>query len=336
MSCYGANPSLVFGYRRGTLTSARPNGPEVKENEAMSARANKRLALLAGAIVAVLALALNGCASNTESSGPSSSTTQIEPTKVDEIANLLPDKVKQSGRLVVGTDPTYAPNEFKDPQGKIIGFDVDLLNAVAAVLGVEPEYRESGFDNIIPSIQGGSFDMGMSSFTDNKKREEQVDFVDYFQAGSLWAQRPGSPIDPNNACGLKVAVQTATVQDTDELPAKNEACLSAGKPAINVLKYAGQDAATNALMLGQVDAMTADYPVTVYAIKQSNGKLEAAGELFKTAPYGWAVPKGSPLAQALLKALEHLQQTGDYKTILANWNVADGAIDKPVINGAVN
>lgn len=291
---------------------------------------------MAGAIVASAALALGGCASNTESSGPGSSTTEVKPTKVDEIANLLPDKVKQSQTLIVGTDATYAPNEFKDSQGKIIGFDVDLLNAVAAVLGVKPEYRESGFDNIIPSIQGGSFDMGMSSFTDNKKREEQVDFVDYFQAGSLWAQRPGSPIDPNNACGLKVAVQTATVQDTDELPAKNEACVQAGKPAINVLKFAGQDAATNAVTVGQADAMTADYPVTVYAIKQSGGKLEAAGELFKTAPYGWAVPKGSPLAQALLKALEHVMQTGDYKTILANWNVQDGAIDKPVINGAVN
>ncbi|MFZ0832014.1 MAG: ABC transporter substrate-binding protein [Mycobacterium sp.] len=302
----------------------------------MSACARSKLALMAGAIVASAALALTGCASNTESSGPGGSTTEVKPDKVDEIANLLPDKVKQSETLIVGTDASYAPNEYKDSQGKIVGFDVDLLNAVAAVLGVTPEYRESGFDNIIPSIQGGSFDMGMSSFTDNKKREEQVDFVDYFQAGSLWAQRPGSPIDPNNACGLKVAVQTATVQDTDELPAKNEACLQAGKPAINVLKFGGQDAATNAVMVGQADAMTADYPVTVYAIKQSGGKLEAAGELFKTAPYGWAVPKGSPLAQALLKALEHVIQTGDYKTILANWDVQDGGIGKPVINGAVN
>jgi polar amino acid transport system substrate-binding protein len=291
--------------------------------------------LMAGAIVVSAALALTGCASNKESSGPGTSTTAVKPAKVDEIANLLPDKIKQTGKLIVGTDPTYKPNEYKDPSGKIIGFDVDLLNAVAAVLGVTPDYRESGFDNIIPSIQGGSFDMGMSSFTDNKKREEQVDFVDYFEAGSMWAQRPGSPIDPNNACGLKVAVQTATVQDTDELPAKSDACAKAGKPAINVLKFPGQDAATNAVMVGQADAMTADYPVTAYAIKSSGGKLEAAGEQFETAPYGWAVPKGSPLAQALLKALEHIMKAGDYKTVLNNWSVEKGAIEKPAINGAV-
>jgi polar amino acid transport system substrate-binding protein len=292
--------------------------------------------MMAGAIVVSVALAMTGCASNTEGSGPSGSTTAVKPTKVDQIANLLPDKVKQSGKLIVGTDPTYKPNEYKDPNGTIIGFDVDLLNAVAGVLGVTSEYRESGFDNIIPSIQGGSFDVGMSSFTDNKKREGQVDFVDYFQAGSLWAQRPGPAIDPNNACGLKVAVQSDTTQDTEELPAKNEACLKVGKPAINVLKFPGQDAATEAVRVGQADAMTADYPVTVYAVKDSKGKLEAAGELFKTAPYGWAVPKGAPLGQALLQALEHVMQSGDYQTILKNWDVQNGAIDKPAINGAVN
>ncbi len=291
---------------------------------------------MAGAIVASAALVLTACTSNTESSSPGGSSTAVKPAKVDAIANLLPDKFKQTGKLIVGTDPTYAPNEFKDSDGSIVGFDVDLLNAVAAVMGVTPEYRPSGFDNIIPSIQGGAYDMGMSTFTDNKKREEQVDFVTYFQAGSLWAQRPGSPIDPNNACGVKVAVQTGTVQDTDELPAKTDACVKAGKPPINVFKFPGQDAATNAVISGQTDAMTADYPVTVYAVQQSGGKLEAAGELFKTAPYGWAVPKGSPLGPVLLKALEHLMDTGEYLTILKNWNVQNGAIEKPMINGAVN
>jgi polar amino acid transport system substrate-binding protein len=289
---------------------------------------------MAGAIVLWSVVALAGCGSN-QSSGPPC-VPAVKPAKVDEIANLLPDKVKQSGKLVVGVDATYQPNEFKDKDGNVIGFDVDLLNAVAAPLGVTLDCRVSAFDKIIPSIQGGAYDMGMSSFTDNKEREQQVDFVDYFEAGTLWAQRPGPPIDPNNACGKKVAVQTATVQDTDELPAKNQACAKAGKPAITVVKFDGQDAVTNAVMLGQVDAMSADYPVTAYAIKNSGGKLEAAGEQFKSAPYGWPVAKGSQLGQALLKALEHIVQTGEYKQVLANWGVGSGAIDKPAINAAVN
>ena len=106
-----------------------------------------------------------------------------------------------------------------------------------------------------------------------------------------------------------------------------------GIPNVTVTLY---DAATNAVVLGQVDAMSADSPVTAYAIKQSNGKLEPAGELFDAAPYGWPVKKGSPLAQSLQKALEHLISTGDYKTIASNWGVEKGMIEKPVINGATS
>ena len=102
---------------------------------------------------------------------------------------------------------SYAPNEFKDPNGKIVGFDVDLMNAIAGTLGLTPEYREeTDFAKIIPAIQGGTYNVGMSSFTDSREREQQVDFVTYFSAGILWAQRAGDPIDPNNACGKKVAV----------------------------------------------------------------------------------------------------------------------------------
>ena len=67
------------------------------------------------------------------------------------------------------------------------------------------------------------------------------------------------------------------------------------------------------MVLGQVDAMSADSPVTAYAIKETNGKLEAAGEVFESAPYGWPVQKGSPLAQSLQKALEHLIEIGQVR-----------------------
>jgi polar amino acid transport system substrate-binding protein len=238
--------------------------------------------------------------------------------------------------LIVGVNVPYTPNEFKDPSGKIIGFDVDLMNAIASTLGLTPEYREADFAKIIPAIQGGTFNVGMSSFTDTKEREASVDFVTYFSAGSLWAKPKGSDIGPDNACGKKVAVQATTTQEVDELPARSKACTDAGKPAIEILKFDGQDQATNAVVLGQADAMSADSPVTLYAIKQSNGKLEQAGETFDSAPYGWPVKKGSPLAASLQKALEHLIETGDYKTIASNWGVEAGMIDKPVINGATS
>lgn len=283
------------------------------------------------------AIALSGCASGGDSGGSGGGeSTEANSAKVDEIANTVPEEIKSSGKLVVGVNIPYAPNEFKDASGKIVGFDVDLMNAIAGTLGLTPEYREADFAKIIPSVQGGTFNVGMSSFTDTKEREQSVDFVTYFSAGTQWAQRPDNPIDPNDACGKRVAVQATTFQETDELPAKSKACTDAGKPAIAITPFDGQDAATNAVVLGQADAMSADSPVTAYAIKQSNGKLEAAGEIFDAAPYGWPVAKGSPLAQSLQQALEHLIEDGKYEEIAKNWGVEAGMIDKPVINGAIS
>ncbi len=293
---------------------------------------------IAVVVAASGALALSGCTKNTESTSPASSSSAAPAAKVESIANTVPEAIKSSGKLIVGVNIPYAPNEYKDPStGKVVGFDVDLMNAIAQTLGLTVDYREeSDFSKIIPAIQAGTYNVGMSSFTDSKQREQQVDFVTYFSAGSLWAQRAGGQIDPTNACGKKVAVESTTVQDTEELPAKTKACTDAGKPPIDVVKFDNQDQAANAVVVGQADAMSADSPGTLWAIKQAGGKLVQAGEVFDSAPYGWPVKKGSPLAQSLLQALQHLIDNGTYKQIASSWGVQAGMIDKPVINGATS
>ncbi len=293
---------------------------------------------IAVVVAASGALALSGCTKNTESASPASSSSAAPASKVESIANTVPEAIKSSGKLIVGVNIPYAPNEYKDPNtGKVVGFDVDLMNAIAQTLGLTVDYREeSDFSKIIPAIQAGTYNVGMSSFTDSKQREQQVDFVTYFSAGSLWAQRAGGQIDPNNACGKKVAVESTTVQDTEELPAKSKTCTDAGKPPIDVVKFDNQDQAANAVVVGQADAMSADSPVTLWAIKQTGGKLVQAGEVFNSSPYGWPVKKGSPLAQSLLQALQHLIDNGTYKQIATSWGVQAGMIDKPVVNGATS
>ncbi|MFC7448976.1 ABC transporter substrate-binding protein [Rhodococcus daqingensis] len=261
-------------------------------------------------------------------------TEEVHVDRVDEIAAALPPEVASSGRLIVGTNVPYAPNEFKDEDGNIVGFDVDLLNAVGKVLGLTVDYKQADFDKIIPAVQAGTYNIGMSSFTDTKEREEAVDFVTYYRAGIQWAQRAGEPVDPNNACGLRVGVQTTTTEDIDEVPAKSEACVAAGRPPIKKLKFDSQDDAANALILGRVDALSADSPVTAYAIKRSGGRLEAAGEVFDSAPYGWPLAKGSPLAPALQRAMQHLIDGGQYQQIADSWGVGSGTITQSQVNGA--
>lgn len=283
------------------------------------------------AVAAAAALLLTGCVNNAGPAAPSASSGSS--VAVDEAAvKLLPDNIKSAGKLIVGTDAAYPPNEFKDASGQPIGWEMELTEAIGAKLGLKIEYQIASFDNIIPSITGGKADMGMSSFTDNAERQKQVDFVNYFTAGILWAQATGGNIDPDNACGLKVAVQSTTYEHTDELPAKSKACVDAGKPAIDILAFDSQDAAANAVALGQADAMSADSPVTLYAIDQTKGKLEAAGDTFDSAPYGIPVKKDSPLAKALQAALQSLVDDGTYGGILSAWGVESGGIDKITIN----
>jgi polar amino acid transport system substrate-binding protein len=290
-------------------------------------------------VVAVLAAALAaaGCANNEETEGggqpAASATGAADPNAVqkdDALAAQVPDAVKSDGKLVIGTDPTYEPNEFKDSSGKIVGFEVDLGNAIAKKLGLTAEFQQSKFEAILPAL-GTRYEIGISSFTDNPEREKVVDFVTYFNAGTQWASKDPQ-FDPDNACGKKVAVQTGTVQDTDDLTARQKKC--AGNP-IQIQRYDDQAEATNAVVLGKADAVLADSPVMAGAVKKVGGGMALVGQVYDAAPYGIAIPKNAGTTKdAILGAVKALIADGTYKAALDKWGVGGGAITDPVINGA--
>ncbi|MET3859787.1 polar amino acid transport system substrate-binding protein [Dietzia sp. 2505] len=291
----------------------------------LTSRRGLRAAL---ALTATAALALTGCTTNTE--GPEDSGEPRQEVSLeadDEIAALVPAEIREKGVLVIGTNPPYAPNEFKNEQGEIVGFDIDVMTAAAQLMGLRAEFRESDFEKIIPAIEGGTMDMGASSFTVNDERLQTVDFVTYFEAGIQWASAAGTDVDPDDACGLSVAVQRTTVSDQEDVPARSEACVAAGNPAIEKVQFDSQDEASTAVALGKVDAMSADSPISAYAVKQSEGKMQLAGDVFDSAPYGWPVRKGSELAAALEAAADKLIETGDFEKIAQNWGLEDGLID---------
>lgn len=308
------------------------------------ARVSKKVAAIAGATVLVAALgavgvwqlrdAGSGRDANLADSASNSGPVQAPAGAVDSIAKTVPSEIRESGRLVIGVNVPYAPNEFKNSSGEIVGFDVDLMKAVTRTMGLVPDFRETGFEGILPSVQDGNFNIGMSSITDTPEREEQVDFVTYLQAGTLWARRAGTSADPGSPCGLRVGVAYGTIQQTEEIPAKSDACVAAGLPPVEEVVRTHQDEVTAALIAGEIDAMTADSPVTGFAIKLSGGALEPAGEVFDAALYGWPVAKGSGLAESLRLGLEHVMESGEYRTIATMWGVEKGMITQPLINGA--
>ncbi|MDN4616035.1 ABC transporter substrate-binding protein [Leifsonia sp. F6_8S_P_1B] len=254
--------------------------------------------------------------------------------KDDAAAKLLPESVQKAGKLVVGVDPTYAPNEFKDKAGQPIGWEIDLIDAVAAKLGVKTDYRTAKFDNIVPSILGEKYDLGLGGYYDTKKRQETLDMVDFFQAGNQFASPKDAPItDELDVCGLKVAAQNGGSAPLVYLPELDKKCTAAGKKTITVLGYDTQDDATAAVSLGRADAMVADSPVIGYAAKLSKGKL-VTSPIYDSTLSGTPIKKDrGQFADAVLQALQGLQKDGTYTDILTYWGVENGAIDTMQING---
>ena len=149
----------------------------------MVRRLSPALALTAGA--AIVGLALSACGSSSLSTPGASSKPTVAQTKEVSLADKLPAKIKAAGKIVVGVDATYAPNELLDADGKTVkGWDVDLFNAVAQKFGVTVEWQPANFDSIIIGVDSGKFDIGVSSFTINDKRKTQANMVSYYSAGS--------------------------------------------------------------------------------------------------------------------------------------------------------
>lgn len=277
--------------------------------------------------------ALAGCVTNEELGNPEG-WQAIRPAAVPELQALLPVDIARRGTLIAGANTPYAPNEFKNSQGDIIGYEVDLIKALGSLLGLNVTVRQMDFNLILPAISAGTLDVGSSAFTDTPERQKNYDFVDFFNTGIAWATQldnKGS-IDPDNACGLTVAVQKGTYSETDEVQNKSEACIAQGKQPINKLVYATADAAATATILKRADAYASDSPVISYAIARSNNSLVQVGETFDTAPFGFAVSHGSSLGPALGAALVHLKNTGDYQRILRMWGLEKGSIDTVTFN----
>ncbi|HEY8455744.1 MAG TPA: ABC transporter substrate-binding protein [Actinopolymorphaceae bacterium] len=303
----------------------------------MTTQLIRRILGTCGGLV-VLAAFLTACGDNADSTGQK---TPKPTTSADaDLAALVPEEIASDGKIQVGTDPTYAPNEFLDTDGKtVIGMDVELFDAIAGKLGLEVEWVPSKFGDIIPGVQSGKYEVGVSSFTINPERMEQALMIAYFNSPIQWVTQKGNPqnVDPDNACGKVVSVQADTIEVPD-LQERSKKCEAAGKPPITINQYPGQDTVTTDVVTGKADAMTADLPIASYAVQQNGVKLELLGEPYGNAPYGFVVnTEQRQFAEAIQKAVQAIMDDGTYADILAKWGNDKGAIspDEVQINPTV-
>lgn len=288
----------------------------------------------AGTVAALLAVSGCSAAANTAGSGSGSGS---GAGAVASVAKLVPQAYVAKGTLTVAEDASYAPNEFFATDGKtVVGMDADLARALGTVMGLKVTIVNASFDSILPGLASGHYDLGVSSFTDTKDREQIVDFVTYFSAGTSFFEKSagGPPVTGlGSLCGLKVAVEKGTTQAVDA-QTQSDRCAAQGHQAVAVAVFPDQSSANLALVSGRADVAMADSPLADYQVKQSHGTLKLVGPTYGTAPYGIAMSKTGHLAPALLAAVKALMADGSYTRILDRWGVSHGAITDPVINSA--
>lgn len=246
---------------------------------------------------------------------------------------------EDDGTVTIGVEATYPPGEYLDEDGQtVLGFNVDLVTAALAEMGVEPVWEPTTFDSIIIGVDTGTYDMGASSFTVTEERMEQVNMVSYFSSGTQWFAPAGNPddVDPDNACGLRIAVQTGTTHDTD-IEARSQECVDAGEDPITIEKFQSQPQATETVVSGLNDASLADLPTSLYAIQETGDKLEFIGEQYDAAPYGVVLHKDdTELSEELAAAFNTIIENGTYAEILEEWGIEVGALEAAEVNPSVS
>ncbi len=254
-------------------------------------------------------------------------------------ANGLPPAIAQSGTLKVGTSPAYAPMTFKDPKNttETVGADIDLVNAVAKNLGLKVELAETPFDQLINSVATGRVDVVMSGISDTVERQKSATFVDYLNSQGRFystADKAAQYTSQEAICGKKVAVSSKTDYYDQVAAVSKDACESKGKPAVERLGTDSGAAARLQIEQGRADLAVQGGEGIAYIDKfQEPGKYKVVLDALPGTPFGAIVKKDdSQLANALLKAFEDIQASGEYDTILKKWGLEEYKL-KPVING---
>jgi polar amino acid transport system substrate-binding protein len=291
-------------------------------------------AVLVCALAAALTVA--GCGSSAaeqQQMAPKSSTVTVDRSLHDK----LPADILSRGTLTVVTDASYPPIESFDEDGQtVVGVDPDIASALGALLGVQIEFRNADFGTLIDLVKNGEADMVMSAMTDTTTREADLDFVNYFAAGTSIVVQRGNPqliTDPTSLCGQSVAVEGGTTQET--LVERYQT--KCGEP-ITVLTGTTNDDALVLLRTGRVVAVLMDYPPAEWLT--TDPKTHAHYELSSTSQYepglygiGFAKER-TALRDAVSDALGVLITSGTYQEILDDWNVGHGAVAQASINAA--
>ena len=254
---------------------------------------------------------LTGCGSKTEAPTASAGTTAAAETT--ETTQTLLDKIKSSGKLVVGTEAQYAPYEFKDLDANFAGCDMWLAQQIADHLGVELEVVDMSFDGIIPAVKSGQVDIGIAAFTKTEERAKEIDFSNLYETSAqlliVKAGNADTYSTKESLAGQKVGAQKGTIQSQ---------LIQSALPDSDLFELEKYPALALEVQNGNIAGLVVDQAVGESLIATSNGALEVANFEFtaEEASFGKAVviAKGNEdLVAAVNEVIDKVTGDGSYQ-----------------------
>lgn len=191
-------------------------------------------------------------------------------------------------KYIVLSDITWAPFEWVSEKGAYLGFDLDVMRAIALLEGYEIEIRDTPFDSIIPAVIANKGDIGASGFTINAERAEVISFSEpYWTSDQAVVVRAGSGLSMDSALakGRKVGAQRGTT---------GAGWVEDNLPDVVLVLYETYPEAVLDLLAGRLDAVVQDVDPSRQAVGQYPGRLEIAGIIETGEQFGFLVAKGDP------------------------------------------
>lgn len=255
---------------------------------------NLRLLIMAFLVVSISALLIacgGGGSDETASEGNSDASSGGEITK-----------------LVVGTDATYAPMEYMDENGEIVGIDIDIVKAIAEELGIEVEFKNIGWEPLFPAVDNGEVDFAVSSITITEEREESFDFTDpYYVANQLILVPEDSDI--TSFADLEDKKVSAQINTTGHIVVKE----LLGETSTNIVAAETMPLAISEMINGNADASVGDNS-TVNEYIKNNPNVEVKtieDDSFEKEYYGLMVKKGNTEVLELLnEGIQKIKENG--------------------------
>ena len=230
---------------------------------------------------------------------------------------LTVESVQKAGKLVIGTSPDFPPFEMLDNSGNVIGIEIEIMELICQELGVQLEIKTMDFDSVLPGVQTGKFNVGVSGISVTPAREKNTLFTTpYCLAAQAIVVTSGSPITCKaDLAGKTVSVQTGTTAE--------EFCMSNG---YDVKAFAANADAEAALTVGKVDAwviddLTAAEMVASYNEDHPDAPLVILSEAMTTEPYAFAFAQGNEeLVAKIDEILQGLLADGTIAKIFEEYN----------------